>query len=269
MIILVDDDRILHELDLERLDLKVTTLATSMSSATQNQLYYHRGHRVSNDGLRLVAFYIQCPTSNETPTCDRNNEQSMPQGIRKTRIKLKFVDLSGTGNQIRTFDLEYPDPYSSASHDHVVIFSPDLSLLQAGLHIFDLLAPDHLSFPDSPLSNPCSTEDRVSFSACNGYLLIIEDEDTAAQGRKERLRLFRICRPSGRVEKIVIANLEGLVLDKLHVNFHPILPLLMLTCYTYPETDTQGAIDVMEVDLEALEAFPIALPKFDIDKVEL
>ena len=265
MILLVDDDRILHELDIERLDIKDATLATSMSSIIQNQLYCHRDHQVSSDGLTIVGCYIKCPTPTDTTTCDHNIQHPMSPDLRKTRVVLKVVDLSG--DQKPTIELEYSDPYMSTSHRHVVILSPDLSLLQAGLHIFDLLASGHpqLYFSDSLLSNLWSDKGCVSFSACNGYLAIVKGEDTAAEGRKARVELFRIYRTAGRIEKIVIANVEGLVPDRIWAKFHPILPLLMLTYHTYPGTDardTSKSVEVKEIDLQALESLPITLSKY-------
>lgn len=171
MIILVDDDRVMYELDLERLDFRDGTLTTSMGSNIQNQLYCQRAYQVSSDGLVVVGVYIKCPASSDTATCNHEKERLMSLGFFKTRIELKFINLSGTADQMRKIELEYSDPYPTNSHKHVVIFSPDLSLLQAGLHIFDLMTPRHpqLSFPDSPLSKPWHTSGSyMSFSSCNG-----------------------------------------------------------------------------------------------------
>ena len=272
MIILVDIDRVIYEIDLERLDFKDGNLTTSMSSNLQHQLYCQRDYRVSSNGLGVVGLYIKCPASSDTTTSDHEKEPPMSPGLRKTRLELKFVDLSGTADQMRTIELEYLDPSPSMSHEHFVTLSPDLSLLQAGLHIFDLLAPDHpqLSFPDSPLgdlqSDPRSC---ISFSSCNGYLNIIQGQDPVAKGEKATLGLYRICRSAGRIERIIIADLEGLVADTIWAMFHPMLPLLMLTCLTLRGRDlkyTVADLEVMEVDLEALESFSIAHPAFDIVK---
>ncbi len=62
----------------------------------------------------------------------------------------------------------------------------------------------------------------------------------------------------------MIANLEGLMADRILATFHPMLPLLMVTCHTYPESgvkDIAKPMEVMEIDLQALESNPIALPK--------
>ena len=274
MIILVDDDRVLYELDSERLDVRDTTLATSMSSSTQNQPYCQRFYKVSSDGLRLVVIHIQCPKSTEATTCDRQIEHPTSPDLRKTRIELRFVELTGTNDPIRTIELEYSDPYTSTSHQHVAMFSPDLSLLQAGLHIFDLLSPGYpqLSFPDSPLADLRSIEDCVSFSACNRYLAIIKaKKGYLSEGSKARLGFFWIFRTAGRIERLVIANLEGLVADKIFAAFHPMLPLLMLTHYNYPRTEVQGSVtdvEVMEVDLEGLESSSFAHTIFDISKAD-
>ena len=277
MIILVDRDRLIYEIDLERLEFKAGSLTSSMGSNLQHQLYSQRHYRVSSNGLGVVGLYIKCPASSNTTTCDHEKEPPMSPALRKTRLELKFVDLSGTADQMRTIELEYLDSYPSMSHKQGFTFSPDLSLLQVGPHIFDLLAPGHpqLYFPESPLGNlqggPLVPRSRISFSSCNGYLKIIQGEDPVAKGGKATLGLYRICRTGGRIERIVIADLEGLVADSIRATFHPMLPLLMLTCITYGGHDLEDTVTdarVMEVDLEALESFRVALPVFDIVKLE-
>ncbi len=257
MIVLVDNDRVIYELDLERLDFRDGALTTSTGSIIQHQLYCQRQYQLSSNGLRIVGIYIKCAESSDT-TCDHEKEQRKSP-FRKTRIELKFADLSGTADQMQKIELDYSDPYPSMSHEHVVTFSPDLSLLQAGLHIFDLLAPGHpeLAFPESPLGNlGDATDSSVAFSSCNGYLRVIKAKDSVVEDEKATLGLFRICRTVGGIEKIVIADLEGLVADKLLATFHPILPLLLVTYYTYGGDD----LKVMEIDSETLESIPLALP---------
>ncbi len=266
MIVLVDEDRVIYELDLERLDFRDGTLKTSMGSTFKRQLYCQRRYQVSSNGLGFVVFYTKCPALCDTATCDQGLEQPMTPGFPKTQIEIIFVDLSGTADQMRTIELEYSD-HPSKSHEHAVTFSPDLSFLRAGLDIFDLSAPGHpqLSFPDSPLGNLRNRLDSgVSFSSCNGYLDVTSGEDPVPEGEKATLQLFRIWRSAARIERLVIANLEGLMADRILATFHPTLPLLMVTCHTYPESgveDTAKAVKVMEIDLQALESNPIALPK--------
>ncbi len=264
MIVLVDEDRVIYELDLERLDFRDGALTTSTGSIIQHQLYCQRQYQVSRDGHSVVGYYIKCAESSDT-ACDHQKEHPMSPDSRRPRIELRFADLSGTADQMRIVELEFSDPYSS-NHNHEVTFSPDLSLLQAGLHVFDLLAPGHpqLAFPESPLGNLGDTTDSsIAFSSCNGYLRIIKGKDSVVECEKATLGLFRICRTVGRIERIVIADLEGLVADRILATFHPMLPLLMLTCYTYQERNVQDAgklEKVMEIDLGALESNLVALP---------
>lgn len=63
----------------------------------------------------------------------------------------------------------------------------------------------------------------------------------------------------------MIADLESLVADTIWAFFHPMLPLLTVTCHTYSKAgrkDIAEAVEVMEVDLEALESYPIAHSKY-------
>ena len=259
MIILVDDDRVIHELDLDRLNFRDGALTISRGSTFQHQLYCKRHYQVSSDALRVIGIYINCPESSDT-MCDHEKEQSISPDFRKTRIELKFFDLSGIVDQVRIIELAYLDPYPSTSHEHVVTFSPDLSLLQAGLQIFDLLAPGHpqLAFPESPFGNLADvTFSSVAFSSCNGYLRVIYAKNSVAERDKNTLGLFRICRTVRRIERIVIADLEGLVADEIWATFHPMLPLLVLKCYNSRGDD----VKMREIDLETLESIPLALPK--------
>lgn len=268
MIVLVGDDRELYEIGLERLNLKDGTLTTSRSSTVQHQPYCQRDCLVSNDGLTVVGIYIKCSAWSDTTKCDHEEMQPVSPGFRKTRIELTFVDLSRVADQTRIIELEYSDLNLSTSHErHVITFSPDLSLLQAGPHIFDLLAPGHpqLSFPDFP-PNDLRREQgvRMSFSSCNGYVIIIKGKKAVAESEKATFGLFRICRTAGRIERILIADLDALVADLILAAFHPNLPLLVLTCHTYGGRDMQDtvrAMKVMEIDLQTLESIPIALPK--------
>ena len=260
MIILTDDDRVIYELDLGRLDCRDGTLTISVGSENQHQRCCQRGSRVSNNGLRAVIFYIQCCTSTETSTYNHGEEQWTPAGPLQTRIELVFVELDGTFEQVRRVELQYRDPYPSTTHDHVINLSPDLSLLQAGLHIFDLSTPGYrrLFSPDFPLSNIREMrESSVSFSSCNDYLTVIKCADSLPKGQKVTLELFRISRSARSIKKIVLADLEGFMADYIFAAFHPVLPLLMVTFLDYDAEGSWRLVKVIENDLEALKTIPV------------
>lgn len=176
-------------------------------------------------------------------------------------MDLEFIDLSGTADETQRFELEFTDLELPALdfHFHHITFSPDLSMLQAGTDIFDLSAADlePLCFPDSPLGDlaqsgvPC-----VSFSSSNEYLVVNKDVGAAAGAAPAMLGLFRTCRPAGMVERLAIAGLEDLVADAILANFHPMLPLLVLTYITH-----QLDVEVIEVDLQELKQMPLAIPE--------
>ena len=193
MVVLVGDDRELYEVDLERLNLKDGTLTTSRGSTVQHKPYCQRNYLVSDYGLKVVGIYIKCSAGSDTTKCDHEEMQPVSPGFRKIRIELTFVDLSRVADQTRIIEVEYSDPNLSTSHErHVITFSPDLSLLQAGPHMFDLLASGHpqLSFPDFPPVDLRHEQGvRMSFSSCNGYVIIIKGKN--AESEKATVGLFR------------------------------------------------------------------------------
>lgn len=69
----------------------------------------------------------------------REEEQIAFLDLGKTSLELKFFDLSWIADWVQTIDLKYSDLESPSFHEHVITLSPDLSILQAGLHVFDLL----------------------------------------------------------------------------------------------------------------------------------
>lgn len=149
----------------------------------------------------------------------------------------------------------------------MITFSPDLSMLQAGPHIFDLLAPGHpqLSFSSSPLNHLRHEEGaRIRFSACNGYLTVIEVKDFGEKDKFALFRLFRIHRAAGKIEKLVITGLDDLVVDGIEAAFHPTLPLVLLTYIMYCGNglrDVAKAVKLVEIDLEALRSVQVVIPK--------
>lgn len=222
---------------------------------------------MSKNGRQVVGIYIWCSEHCGPVKCECEKEQQELGESNDTRMELKFFDLSGAAGQTQTFELEYSDLNLSASHTHVITFSPDLSMLQAGPYIFDLLAPGHpqLSFPSSPLNHLRHDEGaRICFSACNGYLAIIEGRDVDANDKNALFGLFRICRTAGKIEKISITGLDDLVADGIEAAFHPTLPLLLLTYVTYRGSDVGDvtkAVKVAEIDLEALKSVQTVVPK--------
>ena len=265
MIVLVTAERVLYELDLQRLNFMEGSLATHRGTSHPHPLYCQRGYQVSSDGVRVVGFYIRCSEGSTTTTSERHEELGSPDFTR-CRLELKFLDLSGTADHVQTTVLEYigpKSPVSPNSHMHTITFSPDLSMLQAGPHIFDLSAPPHprrLSFPDSSFEiMRLERHSQISFSSCNYYLVIIEGEgeDDEARIGCTTIRLFQLCRTAGKIEEIKKAGLDDLIADGCCAAFfHPVLPLLVATCITYREIDVKGtvcAIKVVEIDLDAFK----------------
>lgn len=266
-IILVNADRILYELDLSCFTFINDTLRPSQSGNSSQQPYCQRQFQVSSDGHRLAAYYTICPHWSGHSTSERGSETSKSQDLSKTRIELRFVDLAGMADQMQQVELEFVEIRSVTYHRHFVTFSPDLSMVQAGTYIFDLLAPDHppLSLPDSLLSVLRFEKGfRMSFSSCNGYLTAIEGDNCRDEGAPVTIGLFRICRSVGRVERIVMIGLEDLVAYGVSAAFHPTLPLLLLVFITPRANHTKNnstTIKTMEIDLEDLKPVQIAIPE--------
>lgn len=269
-IILVNTDRILYELDLSRLNFNDDILGASQSRNSSQQPYCQRHSQISSDGHRLVACYTTCPQWSSCTTSERGNETSKSQDLSKSRIELSFVDLAGTTDQMQEVEIEYMDLRPATYHRHFVTFSPDLSMVQAGTYIFDLLTPSHppLSLSDSLLSVMRFEEGfRICFSSCNGYLVAMEGKEATAKDRPVTFGLFRICRSVGRVERIVMGGLEDLVAYGVSASFHPMLPLLLLVFITPRANHTKDistTIKAMEIDLEDLKPVQIAIPEHHI-----
>ena len=155
---------------------------------------------------------------------------------------------------------------------YVITFSPDLSIVQAGAHVFDLLAPGHprLSFPDNPLDGPRQGEGlSMTFSSCNRYLVLIKSKDDVTTDEFATCGIFRINRPVGEIDKVVTPVLDDLVADRFSAAFHPELPLLILIYFTFPEHCVGEAthyINGIEIDLEAFKHYPIKIPKRRFNK---
>ena len=264
---LISEDRVLYELDSQRLNFSEGTLGMSRGTDSPHLSYCNTDYIVSKNGSRVVGLYIRCPKCPGVTTYERDEEQLASPDTSKTLIGLNIVDLLGTPGQVQTIELEYPDTDLSAVHTHDVTFSPDLSILQAGAHIFDLLGPGHprLCFPDSPLTSlPRQKGTRILFSACNGYLIIIEGKDIEVLDEHAKFGLFRISHAARIIERIAIAGLDDLAADGVEAAFHPELPLLLLTYIAYQGNnieDMANATKVMEIDLEASKFVQIDIPK--------
>ena len=264
--ILVNRNRVLYELDLSFQD---NTLAPPESEIPPPTPHCQKFYGISSDGCRLVEAYITCSEWFDSTAADREDENLNSPDLGMIRTELRFVDLTLETDHLQRLDLVYSEPNLSASHNHVVTFSPDLSMMQAGQHIFDLLAPSHppLSFPEF-LSDALQRDggSHIAFSSCNGYLVVVKGKDAATTGEPAKSGLFRICRTAGRIETIAINVIENLVADYISAAFHPTIPLLVLAYITYPESDTRDIaryIQVMEIDLQELKPNLIAVPRCD------
>lgn len=265
--ILVNRNRVLYELDLSFQD---NILAPPESEIPPPTPHCQKIYGISSDGCRLVEAYITCSKWFDSTAADHEDEHLNSPDLGMIRTELRLVDLNLETEHLQRLDLVYSEPKLSASHNHVVTFSPDLSMMQAGPHIFDLLAPSHppLSFPEFPSDALQQREgSHIAFSSCNGYLVVIKGKDAAATGEPAKLGLFRICRTAGRIETIAIDVIENLVADSISAAFHPTIPLLVLAYITYPGSDTKDIaryIQVMEIDLQELKPNLIAVPGCDI-----
>lgn len=272
MVILVARDRVVYELDLQYLKLEDGILAKTEGIISPYRSYCDSGYRISRNGSRLVGYYIRCPEwPGTTTTRGHAEEHSAALDIGKTRLELRMFEISQAADQIQTLELEHEDHKSPEGHTHVITFSPDLTIVQAGAHIFDLLAPGHprLSFPDSPLDKARQGENSsITFSSCTRYLVLIKSKDNEATDSFATYGIFRIYRAVGRIEKRVIPGLDDLVADGFSIAFHPELPLPMLKYFTCPESSVReaaGYINVIEIDLEALKHTPVKIPKRRFD----
>ncbi len=267
-VILVTMNRVVYELDLQSLKLEDSSLAMTEGISSPYRPYCDSDYRISRNGSQIVRLYITCPEWSYITARRHAEEHLAALKTGKTRMVLKMFDLSGTADQVQTLELEYADPRSPNFHMHVITFSPDLSIVQAGAHIFDLLAPDHprLSFPDNPLDKPRQGEkSRITFSSCNRYLVFTKSKDDGAANGPATYGIFRIYRTVGKIEKIAIPGLDNLEADGFSAAFHPEFPLLVLTCITRPKPgigNTADYINAIEIDLEALKPTPIDIPKY-------
>ena len=264
MVILVAKDRVVYKLDWQSLKLEDGSLATTEGINSPYRPYRDSHYQISRNGSRMVEYYIRCPECPEFAMHGHAKEHSAALDIGKTCLELRIFDLAGTADQVQTLELEYADPQRPELHEHVITFSPDLSIVQAGAHIFDLLAPGHprLWFPDNPLDRPRQGEkSSITFSSCNRYLVLIQSK---LRGTINGPGIFRIYHTIGKIEKVAIPGLDYLVADKFSASFHPELPLLVLTCFTRPEPGVWNAANYMtaiEIDLEALKPTSIDIPK--------
>ena len=264
-IILVNMDRELYELDLECMTYDEDTLSLSRSRNSSREPYCQECYDFSSNGHRFVAAYFNCPQTFDLTKPRLGDVESEFRNSNKTRIELRFVELSGTAEQMQKIELEYLEPELPKDHSHEIDFSPDLSMIRAGSVIFDLQAPDYppMSIPNSFLSHlQHGGGSKVSFSPCNEYLTTFKPVDTAAAIEPVSFGLFRICRTTRTIEKISTNDLEDLVRYVSWGAFHPTLPLLLLTCIACRASDMikdVKATKVVEIDLREPELVQIIL----------
>ena len=274
-ILIVTAHRVLHELELENFNIRDDELAMQRHSSYGNQPYCQKYYQLSSSGRRMVGVYIKCDAGSDASLYRSSDWQSEPPTLSRARTTLKFADLSGASDQIQTIELHYLDSHSSFAYAHKVTFSPDLSMLRAGHCIFDLAAPGQpqLWFPESPLTRfRNEANPSISFSPCNGYLTYVEDNIDVTEDIPATFGLFRICRHAGNIERLSIVGLEGLIADVVGADFHPTLPLLMLTCMVHRKSDVTDLAElfrVIEIELEALRPVQMTLPEHDLDMAYL
>ena len=270
-VLLVTLHRVLHELELKLSDVRDDGIRPQGYSTSGNQPYCQKDYRLSKSGRRVVGIYTSCDVGSDASFFKYSKEQSKSIKLSRTRTELKVADLAGTTDQTQTIELDYLEPHSAFGYTHYITFSPDLSMLQAGQHVFDLTAPGQplLWFPESPLSRLWyGAELSIDFSPCNGYLTCVQ-EVSIDQPRDESATfgLFRVCRAAGRIERISIVNFEDLIADVVWAEFHPTLPLLMLTCIECMKSDVKDpakSIKVVEIDLEVLRPVQMNLPEYEL-----
>ena len=259
-IILVNDNRELYELDLKSMNFNEGTFSPSRSEKSSHDPYCHVNYHFSSDGYRLVVSYITCPQKFGFSNARLGDEQSESPNSIKTGVELRFVELSGTAEQIQKVELEYLEPKLPKLHGHDIDFSPDLSMVRAGRQIFDLQAPDYplMSVPNSLFNQ--SEDGRhsdFSFSPCNNYLI-----DYNIGEKNGNFGLFRICRTTRTIEKLAINGVADLVGCINQAEFHPILPLLLLTSSVCRESEWRNdltALKVVQIDLREPKPVPIVL----------
>ena len=278
-IFLITPRRVLHELDLELLDDRDDGLRTQRYLNYGKQPYCQKHYEVARTGCQVVGVYTscnaECNAESNATSSNSLEEQTESLELSRTRTELKFADLSGTIDQNHTIELDYLDSHSPFYYPHSITFSPDLSMLRAGEHIFDLAAPGQpqLRFPDSPLTGLRYGMDlSIAFSPCNGYLTCIEGSIYEAKDKPATFGLFRICRAARSIERISIIGLEDLIADVVGADFHPTLPLLILTCMAYKKTDVKDlakSMKIIEIDLEVLRPVQVTLPEHELDMAYL
>ncbi len=270
-IVVVDSNRVWHELDLSRSNFEERTLVSPGSGDPLHRPYCQREHEISSNGCRLVEAHVRCPKFSGYSTSESEEDYPSSPNLSRIHMELMFLDLSGTSDQRQRLELEYTVPELKAFHFHIIRFSPDLSLVQAGPHVFDLSAPviAPLSFTDSPICwSGQYDSSSMSFSACNGYLVVIESKGPVAEDEFATFGLFQIHRTSGTIRRIAIPALNGMVAHASSGRFHPTLPLLVLTWASRHRSNVKGhitdiseAIEVVEIDLLELKSAPINFPR--------
>ena len=265
-IILANENRELYELDLKTLTFKQDTFSPSRSRKSSHEHYCQRKSQLSTNGHRLVVSYITCPQTFDFTRPRVWDEELETRNSNKTHIELRFFETSRTAEEVQIIELEYLEAELPANHWHIVQLSPDLSMVRAGCSIFDLQASGYplMSAPKSLLSHlACSGGSSVSFSSCSNYLTAFQPTHTAVAGVEYvRFGLFRICHTTRNIEESATDGLEDLVGSINWASFHPVLPVLLLTCFARRASGTKTnlkATKVVEIDLREHELVPIVL----------
>ena len=259
-IISVNEDRELYELDLNSMTFNEGTFSPSRSGKSSHEPYCQARYQLSSNGDHLVAYYITYHQTFDFTNARLGDEQSGSRNPNKTRIELRFVKVSDTAEQMQKIELEYLESELPKHYWHDIKFSPDLSMVRAGRQIFDLREPNHplMSVPSSLLIHlEYGRPSEVFFSSCNDYLIgYIADVEPVNLG------LFRICRTTRKIEELAINGLEDLVGCISQAEFHPMLPLILLTSSACRENDTRKdlrSIKVVQFDLREPKPVPIVL----------
>ena len=128
-IILVNENRELYELSLKSMNFSEGTFSPSRSRDSAPETYCQKCCQLSSNGHRLVAAYITCPQNFHFTKPRPKDEHPDVRKSNKTRIELRFVELSRTAEQMQKIELEYLETELPKNHWHPINFSRDLSMV--------------------------------------------------------------------------------------------------------------------------------------------
>ena len=251
-LLLISDDRVLYELDIRLLQLTKDhgILPEDPGKAWDRT---HRVRRIDNSGDLIMNIHITDPRDEEEDEEDTHGTI----GAADVRVHV-LIEVFHTTGAIHPFQSLRFD-YASDCHSHRVKLSPDLSILRSGPHIFDLRTnlESPLPFNNSPLTDVEYDPrlDNVHFSACNRFMSTINDTHS-------KLELFEISRKTREFNKITVERLVDAEARISAANFHPFLPLIIVTYTSEPTNgDSLKDIRIVEYDLELRQGFEVEGPK--------